>query len=137
MFKKNLFLIITILIFFLGCSQNEEIDTEDKLTGVWKTIEDKCDSNLYDISEDVTFYNDNTMSGIENFQYYKLEDSNHENYDYIILKDIDNETQKFKFNITESKNLEIRNDTYNGDFKDNNGCHLRKTNIRKKKIGPF
>lgn len=125
MFKTKLvILILFALIFVSGCSQS----IENKILGAWEGIEDKCDSDISDISNEITFYDDQTVAGIEGFQEYKIEETNNNDYDYVVLSGGYEDTTKFRVHVTKDDVLNIVNDNYDDDFTEITACQMKKVN---------
>lgn len=111
---------LTILLT-AGCSQK----VGQEIIGTWEAIEDKCRSASR-IGEKVTFFDDNTVAGIEGYQEYLIEEIKNEDYDYAVLSGGYEDVSKAKFFITEDKVLKIVHENREDDLDGFYSCHLEK-----------
>lgn len=125
MLKTRLLILGTlILLFIIGCSQN----IEKEIVGTWQADEEKCDPVISDINREISFYDDNTVAGIEGYQEYKIENTNHEDYDYAVLSGGYEDVTKFRIKINKDDKLSIVKDEYEDDFGEVTSCEMEKTN---------
>lgn len=122
--KQILFLGIFTLLIIAGCSQS----IDKQIIGTWQASEDKCDPDISDINREISFYDDNTVAGIEGFQDYKIEETNNDDYDYAVLSGGYDDTTKFRIKINKDNNLNIVKDEYDDDFNEITACEMGKVN---------
>lgn len=122
MFKiRRLILGTLILLLITGCSQN----IEKEIVGTWQAINEDCDTNM---GSKITFYDDNTIAGIEGYQEYKIEETNHDDFDYAVLSGGYEDVAKYRVKVNDD-NLNIvyeEEDIY--DFDSAIACHMERVN---------
>src|SRR5690625_4335041 len=101
--KKGSLIFMGVFILFIatGCSQN----IEKEIIGTWENldVDDDCDTNM---DEKITFNKDGMIVGIEGFKEYKIEKTDHDDYDYAVLSGGYEDTARYRVKIEEG-NLRI------------------------------
>lgn len=123
--KIYVLVILGIIIFIMIFMLANRGTVESKIVGNWKSIDDEwCDANL---SEVVTFTKNNEVEGIEGFNEYRIEDTDHDEYDYAVLSGGYEEATRYRIKINKDDTLSIvleDKDVY--DFDSAISCHMSK-----------
>lgn len=124
--NKKILIIITVIavigLVLLFVFTNRSI--EKQIVGKWTSIGgEECDNNMNEI---ITFRKDKTIEGIEGFTEYQIEETKHDEYDYVILSGVYEDTTRYRIKVSDDK-LSIvyeEGDTY--DFDSAIACHMNK-----------
>lgn len=132
--KKIFVLIVLVVVIGLILSfvfMQDKSNTSNKTSGIkkqligsWSSVDgEECDNNM---SEIITFRKDNTIEGIDGFNEYRTEASDHKEYDYIILSGQYEDFTRYRINFNEDT-LQIvyeEDDIY--DFNSAISCQMNK-----------
>lgn len=124
--KKNIFVVVALLVacgltlfILLG---NKSLEQE--IVGSWITIEgEEC---LPSTNEIITFRKDKVIEGLEGFSDYRIQETDHNEYDYAILSGHYEDATRYRIKISDEV-LSIvyeEGDTY--DFESAIACHMTK-----------
>jgi len=123
--RKALVLLLMVLGLLAACSQN----IEKEIVGTWESIEiegELCeDINSSEYNNTLIFSEDGSVSGVIDYEEYKIQETNDDNFDYAIMTGY-GENQKFKVDITDGILSIVIEEFEDTDFDDILSCKFEK-----------
>lgn len=122
--KKALVLLLMISGLLAACSQN----IEKEIIGTWESIEFEgklCEDRNSEYSNTLIFSEDGSVSGVTDYEEYKIQETDNDNFDYSIMTGF-GENQKFKVNITDDILSIVVEEFEDTDFNDVLSCKFEK-----------
>lgn len=122
--KKALVLLLMVSGLLAACSQN----IEKEIVGTWESIEhngEYCNENLSTLNTTLIFDENGSVSGVTDYDKYKIQEVDDADYDYSIMSGY-GDNQKFKVNITDDILSIVIEEFEDTDFDDILSCKFEK-----------
>ncbi|MEW9676079.1 lipoprotein [Lentibacillus sp. L22] len=121
--KIGLLFVITFIFIVAGCSQN----IEDEIIGTWEST-DKDDECLEAENDKLTFEEDGTVIGVEDYNKYKIAESENEDFDYAVLSGDFSNSKRYKIKFDQDDNLWLVDEDDEEGFDSSVTCKMEKVN---------